>query len=488
MLPTDFIHMMQPLLGAEWQDFIDALHTEPTRGVRISRGQVLTTHPDTVGQSESKPILSVQTAKIAIPSHVTKHLKNPVPWTQNGFYVDVNSPLGKSVYHEAGAYYMQEPSAMAVVEALAPTPGEYIIDLCAAPGGKCTEIGRRLAGEGLLVANEIHPKRVVILAENIERLGIPAVVTQESSERLAAAWPMCFDAILVDAPCSGEGMFRKERKAAEEWSIDAPAICSNRQREILRSASVLIRPGGRLVYSTCTFNPYENEQMIDWLVEQLGYEIEDLPNWPGWSSGIPEWGSGKLYLQKTRRLWPHHGQGEGHFVARLRKEGNQTTKLQDLLDSSRKKISTTQTVQAWNQWAADLIQSRDLPPTWKTPIVHHKYLFSDELKGLPEARLKILRPGVPLATIETHGIVPQHTLAMCSSAEAFRNALSVSETTAIRYCEGQTLVADNITGIRHIQVDQFPLGWGKGLRDRINNLYPKGLRKQNLLALSAFSD
>ena len=485
MLPTDFINMMQPLLGSEWDDFVEAMHLHPTRGVRLHRLKKDLAINQTVNDKNFNiiPIRSIEAPKQPIPSGVANHLLQKVPWCENGYYVDLHSPLGKSAYHEAGAYYLQEPSAMAVVEALDPKPGEQILDLCAAPGGKCTEIGRRLTGKGLLVANEIHPSRVVILAENIERLGIPAVVTQESADRLSQVWSECFDAILVDAPCSGEGMFRKERLSMNEWSKDAPLICSNRQKQILESALKLIRPGGRIVYSTCTFNPYENEQIVDWMVKEHGYEVEQLPEWTDWSNGVPEWGSGNPYLLHCRRLWPHLAIGEGHFVARLRKPESWTNRQEDISRIKVKNKSNSSQNAAWCEWAEQHFLCDNLPATWEKPITHGTLLFSSDIFLLPKAKLKILRPGTALASIERHGIVPQHALAMSLSANSFQNSFMVSEEEALAYCAGHTLIGDGYKGFRHISLHGLPLGWGKGLENRINNLHPKGLRRQNLVIL-----
>lgn len=485
LLPKDFVQMMKPLLGSEWQDFNESLQEKHIRGIRLHRALIDESpqYSDEDG-CVKESLLALHPPIPPLPGHLSTFLGSKIPWTQNGYYIPLDSPLGKSVYHEAGLYYIQEPSAMAVVEALQPAKGEYILDLCAAPGGKCTEIGRRLQGQGVLVANEIHPNRVVILAENIERLGIQAVVTQETAQHLASAWPLCFDGVLVDAPCSGEGMFRKDEKARREWSGESPEICSARQKEILLSASQLICPGGRLVYSTCTFNPYENERVIDWLVEELNFEVEELPDWPGWSPGVPEWGSGKQYLQKTRRLWPHIGNGEGHFVARLRKPEHNASRLPQMADSSRKKNTLDKESRMWQEFALSMFHSGILPIHWQIPIVRQGLVFSSQLQQLPKAKLKILRPGTQLATIESHGVIPHHALAMSLSSGLMEHSLSITEEEAIRYCEGNTLASNGERGFRHIELGAFPLGWGKGLADRVNNLYPKGLRKHNLVYLS----
>ncbi len=485
LLSLEFTRLMQPLLGTEWQDFYDALHQQPLRAVRTHRIQMTTeVCVQDVQPFATDAFLAIQHPRQFMADPLIAHVGEPVPWARNGYYIATDSPLGKSVYHEAGAFYLQEPSAMGVVEAIDPKHGERILDLCAAPGGKCTEIGRRLAGTGLLVANEIHPVRVTILAQNLERLGIPAIVTQETPERLAEAWPEQFDTLFVDAPCSGEGMFRKDFTAIKEWMPEAPLRCQARQRQILQSAARLLRTGGRLVYSTCTFNPYENEQIIDWLVSEMGFEVENLPNWPGWSPGIPEWGSGKGYLAKTRRLWPHLAKGEGHFVARLVKTtGKAISFKQPTRPRFEKNKLSAPNLKGFQKWLCHIFPSAQFPQNFQHPTVAGQTVWSGEFATLPSAKLKVLRPGLPLARLESFGYSPHHAVAMAAWNNATTNPLSISETTAIRYCAGEVLHGDASTGYRPVVLDGMPLGFGKGTDMRVNNLYPKGLRKRNLVQL-----
>ena len=267
-----------------------------------------------------------------------------VPWEKNGFYYDSCNQPGKHSWHEAGVYYIQEPSAMAPAAYLEAQPGERILDLCAAPGGKSTQIASYMDGKGLLVCNEIHPQRAKILSENVERMGIAnALVTNESPQKLAEMFDAFFDRIMVDAPCSGEGMFRKNEDACEEWSLENVKLCAARQDEILDCADVMLRPGGRIVFSTCTFAPAENEGSIyRFLQRHNNYDVVEVPFYQGMDSGLPDWAVGYQYsdckmtdaseeeqvqqdkkeqLMRTIRLWPHKLQGEGHYVAVLQKRG-----------------------------------------------------------------------------------------------------------------------------------------------------------------------
>ena len=290
MLPEAFLLRIQQQLGEEYDDFLKSL--ERPRAVALRFNPLKGEQPDMA------------------------FVKEPVPWETFGFYYDPESRPGLHVYHEAGVYYLQEASAMAPVFLLDPQPGERICDLCAAPGGKTTQIAGRMGGEGFLLCNEINPKRAKILSRNIERMAVAnTLVTNEHPANLAKKYPGFFDRVLVDAPCSGEGMFRKEEAAVTDWSQETVEMCARRQAEILHSAAQLVRPGGRLVYSTCTFAPEEDEQAVAAFLEEHPEFVPEVLEAPWFVSG--ENGS--------HRMWPHKLLGEGHFAAVLRKmEGEET--------------------------------------------------------------------------------------------------------------------------------------------------------------------
>ena len=301
-LPEAFKEKMKNLLGTEYEAFLESYEKERVQGLRLNPGK-----------TDEKEFLA------KVPFHLTK-----IPWAREVYYYDSSDRPGKHPYHEAGLYYIQEPSAMAVVELLDPKPGDCVLDLCAAPGGKTTQIAGRLMGEGFLLSNEIHPARAKILSQNVERMGIRnAVVANETPERLAERFPEFFDGMVVDAPCSGEGMFRKDEEACRQWSPDHVVMCAARQRQILDSAARMLKAGGRMVYSTCTFSPEEDEQTIEmFLSEHPEFEIEDMGVREGLSPGKPEWGiSAAETLRGTYRIWPHLSEGEGHYLAVLRKTG-----------------------------------------------------------------------------------------------------------------------------------------------------------------------
>jgi NOL1/NOP2/sun family putative RNA methylase len=321
-LPEEFLERMRRLLGDEYEAFVLSYERERVQGLRFN----------TLKGSLERG-LELCKARYGLQQ---------IPWCEEGFYYDRESRPGRHPYHEAGVYYIQEPSAMAVVSLLDPKPGDRVLDLCAAPGGKTTHIAERLCGEGVLVSNEIHPARAKILSQNVERMGITnGIVTNEDSAKLKEHFPEYFTKIVVDAPCSGEGMFRKDEQARNEWSPANVRICADRQREILDNAAAMLQPGGDLVYSTCTFAPDEDETCIaQFLIRHPEFSVvspEKHPKLEGISGARAEWiregyeQSPELtdcpskiadQVADTYRIWPHKSEGEGHYLALLHKAGD----------------------------------------------------------------------------------------------------------------------------------------------------------------------
>ncbi len=288
-LPIEFEKKMKAFLGNEWDDFLYSYDNNRFQALRFNTLKV---------QSQEERMRILKTLKISSEKKVS--------WANEAYYFDENVRPGKHPYHEMGLYYIQEPSAMSAAALLAPKPGMRVLDLCAAPGGKSTQLATYLGDSGLLVSNEINTQRSRILSQNIERMGIKnAIVTNEDSFVLASHFPGFFNAIQVDAPCSGEGMFRKLPEAIEQWSMENVAICAARQKEILDNAAVMLKPGGTIVYSTCTFSKEENEDVIE-------YFLERHPDFT---------------LEEMERFWPHKVDGEGHFVAKLVRRGCVDTDL-----------------------------------------------------------------------------------------------------------------------------------------------------------------
>lgn len=429
MLPEAFLNRIKNQLGAEYPDFLNSL--ERPRAVALRFNPLK-------GERPTLPFVG-----------------EPVPWEKQGFYYDPQARPGLHPYHEAGVYYLQEASAMAPVAMLNVQPGERVCDLCAAPGGKSTQIAGYLQGKGMLLCNEIHPTRAKILSRNVERLGIAnALVTNERPSRLAEKLPEFFDRVLVDAPCSGEGMFRKEEAAVTDWSQETVEMCADRQLEILESAARLLRCGGRLVYSTCTFAPEENEQVV-------AAFLQTHPEFEPERVDAPWFAPGE---NCTFRLWPHKLLGEGHFLAVLRKNGEAA--------AQRKACAGEKLPKQWLDFAKE--QHISLPDGKAVLFGSGLYWAPPELPDL--SGIKVLRTGLELGEVKKDRFVPAHALALWLKG-CVRCVSFPFDSTEIRsYLHGETLPSD-IKGWCLVQVDGYSIGWGKGDGRVLKNHYPKGLRR-----------
>jgi NOL1/NOP2/sun family putative RNA methylase len=471
-----YLQTMQRLLEDEYDAFLQASSSPASGGLRAN------------------------TLKIS-PHDLVSSLPydlSPVAWCPAGFQLVAElggtSP-GRHPYHSAGLYYLQEPSAMAVAELLNPQPGERVLDLCAAPGGKSTHLAARMGGKGLLVANESHPRRVWELAENLERWGVRnTIILNESPARLADDMPDFFDRVLVDAPCSGEGMFRKSEAARRDWSPELVQSCALRQSAILEDGARLTRPGGVLAYSTCTFNPTENERTLAGFLERRpDFELVQTTPRLGWSPGRPDWieGSFSHMLERSVRLWPHLAAGEGHFIAVMRRMGDvplQSQKPPEPRPLRRARFSSSASIEARKAFAkfcqADLNQEI-------------QFIFTEENFSLVGDKLYLVPPGAPdlegLRTIRSgwwlgtthpgqsargHRFEPSHALALGLQAGDARRELDLeaSSTQASAYLHGEVLNWSREDGWVLILVDRYPLGWGRGVQGRLKNHYPRGLR------------
>lgn len=452
-LPNDYLEKMERLLKEEYKEFIKSYADTKVQGLRVNTLKVSVDH---------------------FWEHSSFHL-NKIPWVKNGFFYAEGDQPGKHPYHEAGLYYIQEPSAMAVAEILDAKPGEKVLDLCAAPGGKTTHIASALEQQGLLVANEIHPTRAKILSQNVERMGIKnAVVTNEAPNRLAKRFPVFFDRILVDAPCSGEGMFRKNPEACLEWSIENVAACAMRQKDILEHADTMLRLGGRLVYSTCTFSPEENEGVIDkFLKENPNYEIESVEVFEGFGHGRVDWVEGGVAdLQHTIRIWPHQVRGEGHFIAVLRKtDGEEQPKRKYAAI-----VKNEKQLKEFFQFAEEFLTA--------TPSGNF-VLFGEELYLLPNEmltmdKLQVIRPGWHLGTLKKNRFEPSHALALGLNRDQVKQRwnLDAGADDIVAYLKGETLRVDGEwqKGWYLVEVDGYSIGWGKLANNQLKNHFPKGLR------------
>ena len=429
MLPEAFLQRMEAQLGSEYPAFLESLERPRAVALRFNP------------MKGERPVLPFVGA--------------PVPWEPEGFYYDPQTRPGLHVYHEAGVYYLQEASAMAPVALLDPKPGERVCDLCAAPGGKTTQIAGRMLGQGFLVCNEINPKRAKILSRNIERMGVAnALVTNEHPEILASRFPGFFDRVLVDAPCSGEGMFRKEEAAVTDWSQETVQMCARRQREILDSAARLVRPGGRLVYSTCTFAPEEDEETVAAFLEAHP-EFTPEPVEAPWF--VP--GENASY-----RMWPHKLLGEGHFAAVLRKTQGESGDIPACPGEKCPK--------AWESFAKEL--DITLPEGKAVSFGQSLYWAPTELPELN--RLKVLRPGLELGTERKGRFEPAHALALWLKTCAVTESFPPESLEMKAYLHGD-VVPSGKKGWCLVQAGGYAIGWGKGDGSVLKNHYPKGLRR-----------
>ncbi|KRN33304.1 RsmB/NOP family class I SAM-dependent RNA methyltransferase [Weissella halotolerans] len=447
-LPTAFIEKYQTLLGPEAQSFLAALQAEPSKAYRIN-------------PLKEQSVADTDTAV-------------PVPWSRFGYYGQID---GHSPAHTTGQVYSQEPSAQLVAELAAPKPGSRVLDLAAAPGGKTTHLASFMQGQGLLVANEINYKRAKILSENVERFGIRnALVTNHDAQTLSQHFPGYFDTIVLDAPCSGEGMFRKDPAAIQYWHPDYPAENARRQKEILTDALKMLKPGGDLIYSTCTFAPEEDEQVIAWALKTYpDLSIVPVARPEGVDAGRPEWADGNPALADTLRLFPHHLAGEGHFMAKLHRSA--TAEIDQSQGNVERTNLTVEQRQSWNALAKELLRE---------PLDGVLYAFGDQLYRLPEGtpslkQLHVLRPGLHLGTFKKKRFEPSLALALALPVAAFRHQYALTDQQWRDYVHGDVLMLpaqakDPGKGWLLLTINGFGTGFGKRVDRQIKNFYPKGLR------------
>lgn len=464
-LPADFLEKMKELLGEEYHNFLESYESKKYQALRLNSLKLKEVECEWEYIKEELGILD--TAE--------------VPWAKAAYYYEEEVHPGKHPYHEAGVYYIQEPSAMAPAALLAPNPGERVLDLCAAPGGKSTQLAFFLGQEGLLISNEIHPARCKILSQNVERMGIRnAIVTNEDSAVLAKHFKEFFHKIMVDAPCSGEGMFRKNSEAIEEWSKEQVLVCANRQAMILNNAAKMLMPGGTMVYSTCTFSVEENEQVIARFLEEHE-EFESL------EQDVPWFDKGKI--KGTYRLFPHHIKGEGHFVALLHKKGQPIQEVQRKpAKRENKSVLDKVQTQAYQEFIKQTLSEKaaDAFP------IENFMLFGDQLYCLPKDApslkgLHVLRAGLHLGTFKKNRFEPSHALALTLDVKNVQRSVSFlpTDTRIGAYYRGESLYLREEDGVREdekgwclVCVNGYSAGWGKLSAYQLKNHYPKGLRKE----------
>jgi len=480
IIPPLFLDRMSNFLGAEFPAFAESLNAAPKAGLRVNTLK-----------------LSAEEFEKISPFG----LEGRVPWCSAAFALTPDpSPKtgrgeigpGKHPYHLAGLYYLQDPSAMSPAELLFSVPlrgaepfdgaqGKRVLDLSAAPGGKTTQLAALMGGNGLLVANEIKDKRVGHLAQNVERWGAGnVVVTNESPERLADHFGPFFDRVLVDAPCSGEGMFRKDLGARVDWSLEMVAGCAVRQGNILRVAAKLVKPGGYLLYSTCTFAPEEDEGVIAQLLDEFPeFEVVELPLFDGFVRGKPEWLSGEMKAESglagAVRLFPHRLEGEGHFACLLHKsdagpDGKTETRMESRRRFGRKE--ETSDLRFWREFARGAL-TVDLAEDRLRVQGERLYYLPAEQPDF--GRLRIVHPGVWLGSFKKDRFEPAHPLALFLKPGELKNFVSFAANSRelAAYLRGETLETE-AQGWTVVCVDGWPVGWGKGVQGTLKNHYPRG--------------
>lgn len=474
-LPTEFEEKMKKLLGEEFEAYIRCFEDKHCGGLRVNRLKI-----------------SPEDFEKICPFEIKK-----VPWIPNGFFYNVDDQLAKHPYYYAGLYYIQEPSAMTPASLLPITPGDKVLDVCAAPGGKSTELAARLQGKGLLVSNDISNSRAKALLKNLEVIGARnAVVLSEAPSKLVGRFEGFFDKILIDAPCSGEGMFRKSPAIMKNWEQYGVDYYNDLQKEIILDAAKMLKPGGLMLYSTCTFSPEENEGTMKFLLEHypefrildaiaIGKETYgDKVDYEGFDKGRPEWIEGGFpELQNCIRLWPHHIQGEGHFVVLLQKGEEPVANsyvykkdrtLEELISISKVKL-TEEAIAFLKELkipiGQGLLRLRD----------EKLYLVPEELDDV--TGLRTLRHGLLLGEMKKNRFEPSQALASTLTVNEYEKTihLSVDDPNVIKYlkCETIELSKDQCQGKDGwvlVCVDNYPLGWAKLNKGNLKNKFLSGWR------------
>ncbi len=445
-LPEKYISKMKELLKDEYKDYILSFESGRYYGLRAN------------------------TIKIN-PYDLKNKLKfnlQPISWCKEGFYYDETERPAKSPYYNAGLFYIQEPSAMSTASILDIRPGDRVLDLCAAPGGKSTQAGAKLKGCGIIVSNDISASRCKALLKNIEMSGIKnAVVTNETPERLALKFKRFFNRIIVDAPCSGEGMFRKDTAAIKSWEEHKSEICALMQKDILKCAAKMLSDGGIIAYSTCTFAPEENEEIInEFLNENTEFKLLDIDKSLGFDNGRFDWVKPpNCQISKCGRLWPFKIKGEGHFLALLKKDGDDKTfdYSEDVLDYRNKKL--LEELYIFN----DKYLNMDLKGIFE---IHGRSVMKLPIK-LDLSGLRIVRSGLYIGDIKTKRFEPSQAFAMSIKKEDVKFSVnySIDSPNLYRYLKGESYKEDGEEGWNLVCIDDFPLGWAKIQNGRLKNKY-----------------
>ena len=484
-LPQSFLDSMKEILGEDYEAFLTGFDGQRQYGLRVNTLK-----------------MNLEEFERIAPFHLKK-----VPWISNGYFYNAEDVPAKHPFYSAGLYYLQEPSAMTPASRLKVQPGERVLDLCAAPGGKATELGAALQGEGLLVANDINTARAKALLRNLELFGISnSFVTNEPPHVLAERFPEFFHKIMVDAPCSGEGMFRKNPAVVDSWKEKGPEYFSKLQREIIVQAADMLLPGGMMFYSTCTFSPLEIEKTITYLLkERPDMEVVPMEDYENFAEGLTSYKDEAFdeSCKLCRRIWPHKMSGEGHFMALLHKKSGAEQEIKSDEKASKKskkakKKQQTETLSSvW--WEKCKSLSKEQKAAAEDFFAHVNIAYDvgridvrgDNLYYLPEPQydgrgLHFLRNGLFMGEFKKKRFEPSQPFALALRAQDFDQVLDfpADDERLQRYLRGETLdVSDLINGEKKrkgwqlVMVAGYPLGFGKLVNNNLKNKYPAGWRK-----------
>lgn len=445
-LPTEYENRMKSLLGESFKDYIKELENPPVKAFRVNTDKI------DIDTFEKLNIFS----------------KSKIPYVENGYYLEYDK-IGNHPYHHAGLIYVQEPAAMAPAECIDIEPDWCILDMCAAPGGKSTQLKNKLGENGVLVSNEIVASRCKILTGNIERLGLHnTVVTCMDSEKLAKTFPNTFNLVMVDAPCSGEGMFRKEEIATKEWSVSNVEMCAKRQAQILENAVLTLKSGGYIIYATCTFSLEENEMTIDSFLQKHP-EFEIIPvnqkviDYT--CDGIKFEGYKCENIHFARRFYPHKSKGEGQFMAVLHHKGEHLQNFSPITSEKPNKIVTDFLNDTLLKYNPEYLHTYN-----GNPIYYNN--------KLPIKDGQAFCCGITVGEIRKNRIMPHHQFFTSLGANFKRKInLSLTSENLLKYMHGEEIDVECENGWAVVMVDGFALGGAKVVDNRAKNHYPKGLRK-----------